>query len=141
MINGIYFFLHVFFIFIGTISKDDYDSVLLWYEYILPINPSVCFRYMKIKDLLFTIFSIGNKLDYLVMLLAFCKDNCSVLGLIKAINLMTNQQIMLNEYNNSNYDDDNHNHSIKFSMETLYKILMICLKNYMVMYNFCIILN
>lgn len=124
-------------IFLGTIDKNDFDFVLLWYQKILPRNPSICFRYMKIKDLLFRIYSIEGRLDYLTMLLALCKDDCSILGLIKAISLIMNQENEIFNINN-NFDNDSENHFIKFSMETLYKTLIMCFKNYMVMYNFCI---
>lgn len=131
-------YVYTLFTFLGTIDKDDFDSVLLWYQKILPTNPSVCFRYMKIKDLLFRIFSIDGRLDYLTMLLALCKDDCSILGLIKAISLIMNQQNMFDISDNINIDYENH--FIKFSMNTLYKTLIMCLKNYMVMYFFYIIL-
>lgn len=61
------------------------------------------------------------------MLLALCKDNHSIMGLIKAISLITNQKIMNDESNKWN-----EKHSIDLSIETVYKILMICLKNYKV---------
>lgn len=61
------------------------------------------------------------------MLLALCKDNNSIMGLIKAISLIINQKIMSDESNKWN-----ERHSIDLSIETVYKILMICLKNYKV---------
>ncbi|XP_025198187.1 uncharacterized protein LOC112596641 [Melanaphis sacchari] len=112
----------------GTIDKDEFDSVLLWYQKTLPPNPSIHFRFIKIKELLFKIFSVDGKLDYIAMLLVLCKDNNSIMGLIKAINLITNQNIMNDEFDNSNLM--NERHSINLPIETLYKILMICLKNY-----------
>lgn len=118
--------------FSGTLNKVDYDSVLLWYEQSLPPNPSICFRFMKIKNLIFRIFSIDGKFDYLVMLLAFCKDTISIIGLIKAISLLMDQNIMLDQYDNNVYK----NNSINLPMETLYKTLLVCLKNYLVNYDF-----
>lgn len=118
------------YLFPGTINKDEYDSVLLWYQKILPLNPSVCLRYIKIKELLFTLFSIDGKLDYVIMLLALCKDDSSAIGLIKAISLVLDRNIMVDQ------DDDvshiNEQHDIELLIETLYKTLMICLKNYLV---------
>lgn len=113
----------------GFIDKDDFDSISLWYQKTLP-SPSINLRYIKIKDLLFNIFSIDGKLDYIAMLLAFCKDECPVKGLIKAISLVMNQKIMLDQSHSCNYI--NEEHSIQLSLETLYKTLIICLKNYMV---------
>lgn len=101
--------------------------MLLWYQKTLPPNPSIYFRFIKIKELLFKTFSIDGKLDYIAMLLALCKDNRSIMGLIKAISLITNQTIMNDESNKWN-----ERHSIDLSIETVYKILMICLKNYKV---------
>lgn len=64
------------------------------------------------------------------MLLVLCKDSHSIMGLIKAISLITNQNIINDEFDNSN--SENERHSINLPIETLYKILMICLKNYKV---------
>jgi hypothetical protein len=74
-------------------------------------------------------FSIGGKLDYKIMLLTLCKDDSSAMGLIKAISLVMDQNIMFNQ------DDVSHinkQHDIELLIETLYKTLMICLKNYLV---------
>jgi hypothetical protein len=103
---------------------------LLWYQKTLPPNPSIYFRFIKIKELLFEIFSIGGKIDYIAMLLVLCKDSHSIMGLIKAISLITNQNIINDEFDNSNREDERH--SINLPIETVYKILMICLKNYKV---------
>lgn len=119
------------FSFSGVIDKDDYNSVLLWYQQSLPSNPSTCLRFMKIKNLIFDIFSINGKFDYLGMLLAFCKDDVSIMGLIKAISLVMDQNIMYDQYDESLYK----NRSIDLSVETLYKTLLICLKNYLVIYD------
>lgn len=85
---------------------------------------------MKIKDLLFTMFSIDGKLDYIVMLLALCKDYSSIMGLIKAISLVMDRNITVD------CEDDvshiNEKHDTEFVMETLFKTLMICLNNYLV---------
>lgn len=114
----------------GFIDKDDFDSVLLWYQKTLPPNPSIHLRYIQIKDLLFNTFSIDQKLDYITMLLALCKDECPVKGLIKAISLVMNQKITLYQPDSCNII--NEEHSIQLSLDTLYKTLIICLKNYMV---------
>lgn len=123
--------MNYFFAFSGILNKVDYDSVLLWYQKSLPPNPSICFRFIKIKNLIFNIFSIDGKFDYLTMLFAFCKDSISIMGLIKAISLLMDQNIMLDQYDNNVYEK----HSINLSMETLYKTLLICLKNYLVIYD------
>ncbi|XP_022183115.1 uncharacterized protein LOC111042724 [Myzus persicae] len=112
----------------GTIDKDEFDSVLLWYQKILPPNPSIYFRFIKIKELLFKTFSINGKLDYVTMLLVLCKDNHSFVGLMKAISLVTDQNIMVDELDSSN--SMNERHSVNLPTDTIYKILMICLKNY-----------
>ncbi|XP_015363135.1 PREDICTED: uncharacterized protein LOC107161292 [Diuraphis noxia] len=112
----------------GTIDKDEFDSVLLWYQKMLPPNPSIYFRFIKIKELLFKTFSNDGKLDYIAMLLVLCKDNHSIMGLIKAISLITNQNIMVDEFDNSN--SINERYSINLPIDTIYKIVMICLKNY-----------
>jgi len=96
----------------------------------LPPNPSICFRFIKIKALLFKTFSIDGKLDYVAMLLVLCKDNHSIMGLVKAISVITNQNIMVDEFDNS--DCMNERHTINLPIDTIYKILMICLKNYKV---------
>ncbi|VVC27324.1 Hypothetical protein CINCED_3A004966 [Cinara cedri] len=117
----------------GTIDRDGFDSVLLWYEKKLPSSPSIYLRDLKIKDLLFMIFSTDDgKFDYIAMLLALCKDNNSTTGLIKAISLLTDQNI-LDRQDISAADDDhlNKNHCLKLPMETVYNTLIICLKNYM----------
>jgi len=103
---------------------------LLWYQKILPPNPSIYFRFIKIKELLFKTFSNDGKLDYVAMLLVLCKDNHSIMGLIKAISLITNQNIMVDEFDNPNCT--NERCSINLPIDTIYKIVMICLKNYKV---------
>jgi len=114
----------------GSIDKADFDSVSLWFQKLLPLNPSVHLRYLKIKHLLFEIFSIDNKLDYVRMLLAFCKDDCSIVGFMKAICLVMDKNIMLDGQNDP--DRVNEKHTVQLPMETLYKTLISCLKNYMV---------
>lgn len=114
----------------GCIGKADFDSVSLWFQKSLPLNPSVHLRYLKIKHLLFKIFSTGDKLDYVRMLLALCKDDCSIVGFMKAICLVMDKNIMLDGQNDSNCV--NEKHTVKLPMETLYKTLISCLKNYMV---------
>jgi len=96
----------------------------------LPPNPAIYFRFIKIKELLFKTFSNDGKLDYVAMLLVLCKDNHSIMGLIKAISIITNQNIMVDEFDNSN--SINERYSINLSIDTIYKIVMICLKNYKV---------
>lgn len=54
------------------------------------------------------------------------------MGLLKAISLVTDQNIMLDQYDNNLYEK----HSINLPMETLYKTLLVCLKNYLVSYDF-----
>lgn len=77
---------------------------------------------------MFETFSAGGKLNYVEMLLALCKDENSIMGLTKAISLVLNRNVMLeNECININEND-----AIKLSIEILYKTLNICLKNYMV---------
>lgn len=97
----------------------------------LPPNPSIYFRFIKIKELLFKTFSNGGKLDYVAMLLVLCKDNHSIMGLIKAISLIMNQNIMVDEVDNSN-SIINERYSINLPIDTIFKIVMICLKNYKV---------
>jgi len=106
---------------------------LLWYQKTLPSNPSIYLRFLKIKDLLFTIFSIDGELDYVTMLLAFCKDDCSITGLIKAVSLRMDHNIMFDQNNSSSCS--NENDLINFPIETLYTTLIICLKNYMVIFE------
>lgn len=128
----IYCCLNLIYPFPGTIDKDEYDSVLLWYQKTLPSNPSVCLRYMKIKDLLFTMFSIGGKLDYIIMLLALCKDNSPVMGLLKAISLVLDRNIMVDIDLKDDISHGNEKHDIELLIETIYKTSFICLKNYLV---------
>lgn len=64
------------------------------------------------------------------MLLAMCKDDSSIIGLLKAISLIIDNNIMTNQHYGSN--DENEKHSILVSMESLYETLVACLKNYMV---------
>lgn len=96
----------------------------------LPPNPSIYYRFIKIKELLFKTFSIDGKLDYVAMLLALCKEDHSIMGLIKAISLITNHNIMVDQLDNFNHV--NKRNSIQLPMETLKEILFISLKNYMV---------
>lgn len=88
---------------------------------------------MNIKDLLYKMFSTDGKLDYISMLFGLCKDDCSIMGLMKAISLVTDQHIMLEQ------PEDSHNvneerRSIRLPMETLYKTIVVCLRNYMVIF-------
>lgn len=85
---------------------------------------------MKTKDLLFSIFSIDGDLDYIVMLLAMCKDDQPIMGLIKAISLIVDHNIMIDQYNG--FNNLNENQSASVSTESLYEALVACLKNYMV---------
>jgi len=84
-------------------------------------------------------FSIDGKLDYVTMLLVLCKDNHSITGLIKAISLIINQNIMINELDDFNHV--NEIRSIKLPTETIYKTLMICLKNYKVVIFYIFLIN
>lgn len=120
-------------------DRDAFDSVLLWYQKTLPPSPSDCLRDLKIKDLLFTIFSIGGgQFDYITMLLALCKDDRPTMGLIKAISLLTGRNILPNQrcdsnsgYSGSHYPDEKNCQQL-LPMETVYNTLIVCLKNYMV---------
>ncbi|XP_050527816.1 uncharacterized protein LOC126897912, partial [Daktulosphaira vitifoliae] len=108
----------------GMIKKDDVDSIPLWFENILPITPSVFLRYLKIKKLLLVAFTIENKIDYKAMLLALCKDDCSISGLTKALSVLMNKNLL--SYNDSQCSENND----KLPMETLMNILILCLGNY-----------
>lgn len=83
-------------------------------------------------------FSIDGKLDYLMMLLAMCKDDSPIMGLMKAISLIIDYNIMTDQHDGSNNENEKHSNSV--SMESLYETLVACLKNYMVtliiIYNF-----
>lgn len=73
------------------------------------------------------------------MLLVLCKDTHSFMGLIKAISLITDQNIIVDEFDNSNSMGERH--SINLPIDTIYKILMICLKNYKVIILKCFFCN
>lgn len=120
--------------FSGTINKDNFDSVFLWYQTTLMSSPSVHLRYLKAKDLLFTIFSVDGKLYYMTMLLALCRDDTPLMGLMKAISIVVNRNVTNDQHHNNDVDDrTNDKHSYQLSRKLLYEVLTICLKNYMVL--------
>lgn len=88
---------------------------------------------MKTKDLLFAIFSVDGKLDYLSMLLAMCRDDRPTAGLLKAISLITDRDTTTEEYDGGRADDvTDATRYVPSPAETLYEALVVCLKNYMV---------
>lgn len=63
-----------------TITMENYDTIKLWFE-----NESN--RYNEAKWLLYDMYKIQNRLNYSVMLLAFCRDKQPWIGLIKSFGL------------------------------------------------------
>lgn len=63
-----------------TITIDNYKTTKLWFE-----NESI--RYNEAKWLLYDMYKIQNRLNYSVMLLAFCRDEQPWIGLMKSIGL------------------------------------------------------
>lgn len=100
--------------------------MLLWYQTALMASPSVQLRYLKAKELLFTIFSVDGSLRYVTMLLALCRDASSpATGLAKAVSVLTDRDVA---------DDGARTNgpAVRLSAKLLYNVLAICLKNYMV---------
>lgn len=64
-----------------TITVDIFETTILWFE-----NGSS--RYKKAKWLLLEMYQVQNKLNYSVMLLAFCKDQQPWIGLGKSFGLL-----------------------------------------------------
>lgn len=95
---------------------------------------------MNVKDLLFKVYSVDGKLDYISMLFGLCKDDYSITGLMKAISLVYDQNITVEKPDESRCMNDEQR-SIRLPMEKLYKTLIVCLKNYMVIIIFIVISN
>lgn len=109
----------------GTVDRADFESVALWFQKDLPPSPSHSFRLANVKRLLFAIFSVGDRLDYVGMLLALCKDDSSVEGLIKAARLVAD----LNVGPDGLPDERG---PVRLPVEILYNAAIACLKNYTV---------
>jgi len=130
--------------FSGTVNEADFDSVLLWYQTTLMSSPSVHLRHLKAKELLFAVFSVdGVYVHYVTMLLALCRDDVPVMGLIKAISVVTGRNVMNDRHDDDDHDHDhddhdhrtNGKHTDKLSIKLIYEVLTVCLKNYTVIYD------